>query len=163
MIETGFARNVKHIQPVIGLMLVVSIGIFVLHIVRSSMEDLATSFQASHLDETRSSVTGTLLLDFKQPVGYGDLVAYRTTLVGHTPGEGHAYVTTTCFQDEKLVYQLSGEQKTRFLLVDLREPQYYWNGGPAFCHGSLMYRAFGGASAGIHLLDSKSFAVHGSR
>lgn len=163
MIDTDLARNVKHIQPILGVLLVVSVGIFALHTVRSSMEDLATSFQGSHVDENRSPVTGTLLLDFKQPVAYGDLVAYRTTLLGHTPGEGHAYVTTTCFQDETLVYQLSGEQRTRFLLVDLREPQYFWNAGPAFCHGSLMYRSFSGSGAGLHLLDSKSFAVHGSR
>ncbi len=163
MIDTSLARNVKHIQPVLGVLLVISVGIFVLHIVRSSMEDLATSLTAAQSTEGRPPVTGTLLLDFKQPVGYGDLVAYRTTVMGHAPGNGHAYITTTCFQDEKLVYQLSGEERARFLLVDLREPQYYWNGGPAFCHGSLMYRSFSGAGATVHLLDSKSFAVHGSR
>lgn len=155
LIDTDFERNVKRVQPFIGLLLVFSVGLLVYMVVHRSANDLAASLASG----TAIGVSGTITLANDRDLQYGDLANFRTTISGEEQDEAHGYVIVVCFQEEELVYQYSAKRGVKFLLTDPLEPGFEWDGGAASCTASLIYRVPVGNSAELYMLESTSFEV----
>ncbi len=92
---------------------------------------------------------------------YGDTVNLTTTIDGKVSRNSRVYVTVICRQDV-VVYQWSkwndsGEYS--FPLRDQAGQGLDWDGGPASCEASLIYRVEKGRSAQLSTLDAVEFDV----
>ena len=147
LIDTDFERNVKRVQPIIGILLVISVGLLVYMVVHRSASDLATSLASG----SAIDVHGTVLLEGDGTVQYGDLAKFSTTMSGDVHEEAQGYVTVVCFQEDELVYQYSAKRGVKFLLTDPLEPGFNWDGGAASCTASLIYRVPAGDGRWVRL------------
>ena len=71
----------------------------------------------------------------------------------------NTYITTVCFQGERMVYQRSAQQGVPFYLYDQMGSSLDWNGEDASCSATLMYREVGFDSVDVYIVDSVSFDV----
>jgi hypothetical protein len=89
-------------------------------------------------------VTGTIELSSPDRLAgdgwprYGDAVGFATTVQGRLASNSRVYVTVVCLQDGRAVYQSSADPGSTFTLQD--QPGLEWNGGPASCSATLIYR-----------------------
>ena len=96
----------------------------------------------------RSTVSGTIALrsDLSSPSGvsYGDTVRFDTSVSGRMAPKGYLVISLVCVQDRNIVYQVSAwDLSAGFTLVDQDGQNLEWDGGPARCRGSLVYRIDG--------------------
>lgn len=155
VVETDFETNIRRVRPFLGILLVASFGLYVAHIIYQSVTELTSAFQPGE----SIGVTGTLALATPTEPAYGSLLTFSSSVLGETTDKAQAYITAMCFQGDKLVYQFSGKPNVKFLLTDPLEPGLDWNGGPALCNASLIYRVPGDKRAELYMLDSISFPV----
>ena len=155
VIETDFETNVRRVRPFLGILLVAVFGFYVVHIIYQSLTELSTTLQPGD----SIGVTGTLSLSTPTEPQYGNLLTFSSSVSGETTDKAQAYITAMCFQGDKVVYQFSGKPNVKFLLTDPLEPGLDWDGGPALCNASLIYRVPGEKRAELYMLDSISFPV----
>ena len=115
----------------------------------------------------RSAVSGTIALHsdpstLSSPSGvsYGDTVRFDTSVSGRMAAKGYLVNELVCVQDRNIVYQVSlKDLSAGFTLVDGAAQNLEWDGGPARCRGSLVYR-IDGRNPTIEYLDQTVFEVN---
>jgi|GEM_PF-6202443 len=158
MINTDWERNIKHIRPFLGVMLVFSVALLVYLAVHRSTSNLVDALQQQ--PATGLGVEGTISMRSNGAAPfYGSLITFDGRAVGSTHASAQTYVTVVCFQGSELVYQFNAKPGVKFLLTDPLEPGFNWDGGPASCNASLIYRVPGETQAELYMLDSMSFDV----
>ena len=155
-IDFSFERNVKRISPFLGVILVSAFALFVFVVLRNAMNDLTHAVRT----ETPSSVDGTIRLVTPGPYQYGDVVQFRSTIQGAAKN-ATTYITTACFQEERMVYQRSAQQGVSFVLTDQYERDLEWDGTSASCSATLMYRTAEAEKIDMYIVDGVSFVVEG--
>jgi hypothetical protein len=154
-IDTDLGRNIKRVSPWLGVLLVISLSILLIRMIFSSVNDLTAQLNPGDA----IGVVGTITLKSPSSPQYGNLVQFSSTATGDMARDAHTYIVTTCFQGDKLVYQLAAQPGVKFHLTDMLEPGYEWNGGAAECNASLIYRVPKDGRADLYMLNSTSFSV----
>jgi len=154
LVDTDLERNMKRVQPFVGLLLVLSVALMVFMVIRKSAENLVHALSPT----SESEVTGTIQLAAPAPT-YGGLVSFRTSTAGEERADAQQYISVLCFQDDTLVYQYTDRAHSKFLLTDQRDPGFDWNGDAAWCSARLLYRVPTVAGAELYTLDTTSFDV----
>jgi hypothetical protein len=154
-IDTSFENNVRRVSPFLGTLLVIAFGFMMMRVVFDGVNNLTASLNPGDA----VNVFGTISLVSPKEPKYGTLVQFATTASGDMAKNAHTYIVTACFQDDKLVYQLAAKPGVKFLLTDMLDSNYDWDGGAASCNASLIYRVPKEAGADLYMLDSISFEV----
>ncbi len=155
-VETDWERNIKRVSPFLGVLLIGAFTYFMYTVLSDAMRDITQSVHT----ETPLDVNGTIRLVEKVPVSYGTSINFRSTVDG-AANKAMTYITTTCFQGDRLVYQRSGQQGVSFYLSDQYERDLEWDGASASCSATLMYRTVGDSKIDVFILDALSFEVIG--
>ena len=90
---------------------------------------------------------------------YGDTVRFATEVGGKVSSHARIYVSLICRQGGTVVYQWSADPDFSFPLEDQVGQGLDWDGGPAECTGSLIYRVDKGRNLSITELDAVVFDV----
>lgn len=154
-VDTDFANNVRRVRPFLGILLVGAVGLYFAHVLYKSVSDLTVVLEPTDA----LGVTGTLVLTSPADPTYGNLLTFSLSLDDASSDTAQSYITVMCFQDKKLVYQVSAQPGVKFLLTDPVDPRLEWDGGAASCNASLIYRVPSGTRAELYMLDSISFEV----
>lgn len=159
MIDTDLRRNIEHVRPFLGVLLVGAIALAFGLMINNAAKQLT---QSIHTDVPKG-VEGSLELKNKGDLRYGDTISYRSNISGVYLGDVNTYITTVCFQGDEMVYQKSVLQGVRVHLYDQIGSSLNWDGKNASCSASLMYREVGddGNDVNVYIVDSVSFDVSG--
>jgi hypothetical protein len=143
------------VSPFLGVLLVVVFGLYVMHMLYTSLTEFSLQLQP----EGVVSVNGALALADGVVPAYGAYVSYTTSLSGDTAREAHSYVSTICFQGEKLVFQAISKPSAKVFLTNPVDPTMMWDGDRALCTASLFYFLPQAGQASLYMLDSVGFEV----
>ena len=154
-VDTDWATNVQRVSPFLGTILVILFGLMMMRVVHNGVTQLAANLNPGDA----VNVFGTIVLMSPENPKYGNLVQFTSSATGDMAKDAHTYIVTTCFQDDKLVYQLAAQPGVKFHLSDMLEPNYNWDGQEAECNASLIYRVPKEGTADLYMLDSISFPV----
>ena len=118
------------------------------------------AYQAFAAPRTTRLPTGTIALKDGSNLKYGGTVSFDTTVSGRMAPKGYLVISLVCVQDRNIVYQVSlKDLSAEFTLVDGAHQNLEWDGGPARCYGSLVYR-IDGRNPTIEYLDQTVFEVN---
>ncbi len=158
MIDTDFSRNIQHIRPFLGFLLVGAIALGFGMMINSAAKQLT---QSIHTD-VPSGVEGSLSLKNKGKLYYGDIVSYESNVSGVYFGDVNTYITTVCFQGDEMVFQKSVLQGVKVYLHNHAGSGLDWDEKEASCSATLMYREVSkNNKVDIYIIDSTSFDVFG--
>ncbi len=155
MIDTDFARNIQHIRPYLGVLLVGAIALGLGLMINSAAKQLT---QSIHTD-VPAGIEGKLSLKTRGDLYYGDVISYKSRISGISLDQSNTYVTTVCFQKDRMVYQKSAQQGVSVYLNDQLGPEFEWDGLSASCSATLMYRVAKPDAVNVYIVDSLSFEV----
>jgi hypothetical protein len=158
-IDTNLLRNVRHVQSLLGVLLIGSFVLFVGYQIQQSTTALAESLESVHTHAPESGTSGTIALaSSHMNPSYGDFVSFDARV--RSAPRGSVYVVSVaCFQGTTLVYQRTAQLGARFLLQDMHQQDMSWDGNAAQCSAVLLHRTQENATTHIYLLDSVSFDV----
>lgn len=91
---------------------------------------------------------------------YGDSVSFDVEVDGRLARNSWLYVTAVCRQQDTVIYQSSNWTDFVFVMEDQLGQGLEWDGYPAECTASLIYRVEKGKEAVLQYLDSTSFDVN---
>lgn len=155
-IDTSLANNIAHVRPFLGVLLVGSMALGVMFTLLEATEQLTqTVYSASP-----QGVEGTLTLAHRGAVRYADTISYDAYVAGVRGGTSRAYITTACFQEDTMVYQKSSSLNTPVYLYDQKGDSPRWDGQPALCYATLMYREGHTPTSSVYLIDAIGFEVN---
>jgi hypothetical protein len=159
LLDTDFKNNVGHIRPYLGIILIGSVALCFGLIIYNATTKLAKAVQPS--TSKHSEAEGNLALQTKGTVQYGDTVTYTSSFIGAPLGLSttNTYITTVCFQDDVMVYQISAGQRESVYLYDQNEGRLEWDGKKATCTATLMYREVTPKTILVSVLNSISFEI----
>jgi hypothetical protein len=157
MIDTDLERNITHVKPYLGVLLVGSIALLFGMLIYKATNNLTQNIHT----KTPAGVEGTLVLKTKGVIEYGDTIQYKSSASGINSQESTTYITTVCFQGETLVYQKSVLQGVSVYLYDQIGSGLDWDGKNATCSATLMYREVKRDVVDVYVVDSVSFEVIG--
>ena len=154
VINTNLENNLQHIRPYLGILLVGSMALGFGLMVTSATKQLSQALEPSVL-----TGGGTLTLESSGTLQYGDTVSYKVVMDNPENVAAHIYISTVCFQGERMVFQKSVMQGVNLRLSDQMERDYEWNGKDASCIATLLYRIIGRDFHQVVLVDSEYFDV----
>jgi hypothetical protein len=155
MIDTDFARNIQHIRPYLGVLLVASVALGFALMINNAAKQLTQNIYT----EVPKGIEGSLSIKNHGTLHYGDTVSYKSKMSGVSVETGNTYITTVCFQGDNMVFQRSVQQGVPIHLYDQIIEGLDWDGGAASCSATLMYRTISGGSINVYVVDSISFDV----
>jgi hypothetical protein len=158
LIDTDIKNNVGHIRPYLGIALIGSIALGLGLIIYNATADLAQALQ-TNTDMPDSNTEHVLSIETKGAIQYGDSIAYKSSFEEAVGDGASAFITTVCFQDDEMVYQVSAEEDASVYLYDQREGRLEWDGKNASCTATLMYRTVSSDTVHVSLIDSLTFEV----
>jgi len=129
---------------------------------------LALGMGSAEAAKTASAVTGTIAVSSgaglaptagTPSVAYGSSVGFNTSVSGSVGSKDSVYVTVVCVQGGSVVYQWSASPTFAFPLVDQAGDGLNWNGQPATCSGSLVWKHVTGNSFTVTYLAQAPFDV----
>ncbi len=155
MIDTDVARNIQHIKPYLGVMLVASVALGFAIMINNATKQLTQSIYT----DVPKGIEGKLSVKTYGILHYGDTVSYKSRISGISLEKANAYITTVCFQGDRMVFQRSAQQGVSIHLYDQIVEGLDWDGGDASCSATLMYRTVAGGAINVYVVDSISFEV----
>ena len=129
---------------------------------------LALGVGSAQAGKTATSVSGTIAVQSGTGLAptagtpafaYGSSVGFNTSVSGPIGSKDSVYVTVVCLQGGTVVYQWSASPSFAFPLVDQAGDGLSWNGQPATCSGSLVWKHVTGSSFTVTYLAQAPFAV----
>lgn len=153
--ETDWATNVRRVSPFLGVLLVMVFGFYMAYMLYGKLNDFALELQP----QDAVAVKGNLTLANGVAPTYGNYVSYVASISGDTVNTAHSYISTTCFQGEKLVFQAISKPSAKVFLTNPVDPSLTWDGNQALCTASLFYLIPQGSQANLYMLDSTSFTA----
>ncbi len=156
MIDTDLKRNIQHIRPFLGVLLIGAIALGFGLMINNAAKQLTQSIHS----DVPSGVEGSLALKNKGKLYYGDTISYKSSVSGVYFGDVNTYITTVCFQGDEMVFQKSVLQGVSVHLYDQIGSSLDWDGKNASCSATLMYREVGkDDKVDVYIVDSMSFDV----
>jgi len=160
IIDTDFKRNVSHVRPYLGVILIASVALMFGVIIYSAMQQFTQTVYSAAPSGTEGA------LSIRGGVGnirYGDTVKYNSFITDVGKRDAVSYITTVCFQDDKLVYQRVVPQGVAVELSNQIGGVNEWDGEDASCSATLVYRQMSMNRVDVYVVESVSFDVKGRR
>jgi hypothetical protein len=155
MIDTDLERNIAHVRPYLGVLLIGSVALMFGVLIYNAAKQLTETVHTT----APEGVTGAITISSRGDIRYGDTIDFKSTTAGIYSNKSNAYVSTVCFQGETMVYQRSAQQGVPFYLYDQIGSSLDWDGNEASCSATLMYRKVGFDNIDVYVVDSVSFDV----
>jgi len=159
MIDTNFHTNIRRASPFLGTILVVSVVFGFMYMIYVALRDFTNSLQTTITNNNADLIEGSVELDLSGDVYYGDTIAYKTRMFNEVSKDLRVYITTTCFQDNRMVFEKNSSIEEKVYLYDGPLSGYVWDGHEALCTAVLMCRTESSNSATIQMLGYTYFTV----